>query len=832
MTRSSVLLAALLLFPSLTVTAAETKPGDPLWDGFSEPPQSVRPFVRWWWNGDKLEKGEILRELDVMKAAGIGGVEINPIKFPASNDPLKIRSLNWLSPEWCDMVKCATEGTKDRGMTADLIVGSGWPFGGRFLPLEHQTKILSVGRRKLSGPSKVVITEAEMFAGADLTLHSKNKAMVQAVKFVRLTPAALDRFDPGTDLTGQFTDGKLTVEVPAGEFILHYFVLQEGFQVVINGAPGSDGPVLNHFIRAATEYYLKHMSDGMQPHLGKLGDHFRAFFCDSLELEGANWNDDLLAEFKHRRGYDLLPWLPYLLQKTGQMGNAVEGGEEIKAGPELKDEIQRVRYDYWLTLIDLFRERFLEPFNAWCHEQGVQSRAQAYGHNLDPLESSMLVDIPECETWLNPDTGTPRQPGADTMVNKFVSSAARLAGKKLVSCEEITDTSTVFFSTLEMIKIAGDESNLSGVTHSILHGFNYSPPEAGFPGWVRYGSYFNEQNPWWPYVRHWMDYKARLSWLLQQSEPQANIAILHPLADLWKQDGMQRDPFPKKTRPAYAHELWRALHRNGHNCDYTSENILVRSTMRDGAAVFNERRYETLILMEVDTLRPDTAKALADFANAGGRIIIIGRAPSMAPGLMAKGAQDQEVSTAMRRVLADHPDTCHVVAAPAKGEDLLTWFQRVREKSGLVPDVAFEAASQEVSQTFHKAGDRDVFFVVNSSREKAATVKARFRTNGLAPWAWDPETGTRRLLAWDDTPNALTLRLEPAESRVIVFEKAAEKAPAHGAIPSDAGALEIAGQWTVNLRHMNGFQREAPLTALGDLGKLDGLASFGGQAVY
>ena len=218
-------------------------------------------------------------------------------------------------------------------------------------------------------------------------------------------------------------------------------------------------------------------------------------------------------------GYDLLPWLPYLLEKTGLMGNAVEGDVAVKAGPELGDEIQRVRYDYWMTLIELFRERFVEPFDAWCHDQGVQSRAQAYGHHLDPLESSTLVDIPECETWLTPDTGTPRQRGADTVVNKFVSSAARLAGKKLVSCEEITDTSTVFFSTLEMIKIAGDESNLSGVTHSILHGFNYSPPAAGFPGWVRYGSYFNEQNPWWPYVRHWMDYKARLSWLLQASNP-------------------------------------------------------------------------------------------------------------------------------------------------------------------------------------------------------------------------------------------------------------------------------------------------------------------------
>lgn len=833
MNRPSTIRAAALLFPLIALTAvAATKSADPLWEGFREPPTVVRPFVRWWWNGDKLAKDEILRELDVMKSAGIGGVEINSIKFPASNDPLNIPALNWLSPEWCEMVKTATEGAKARGMTADILVGSGWPFGGRFLPREHQTKILSVGRRKVTGPAKVVWTEAEMFAAVDLTLHSKNDAIFQAVKFVRLTPAALDRFDPGIDVTSRLQGGRLSVDVPAGEHILHTFVVQEGFQAVINSAPGSDGPVLNHFSRAATEYYLEHMSEGMKSQLGKLSDHFRAFFCDSLELEGANWNDDLLAEFSRRRGYELLPWLPYLLQKTGYMGDAVEGGDAIKAGPELEDEIQRVRYDYWITLIELFRERFFEPFLVWCRAQGVQSRVQAYGHGYDPLESSLLVDIPECETWLNLHTGTPRQAGAHSISNKFTSSGARLAGKRLVSCEEITDTNYVFFTPLEMIKIAGDESNLSGVTHSILHGFNYSPPTAGFPGWVRYGSYFNEQNPWWPYARRWMDYKARLSWLLQQAEPQANIAILHPLADLWKQWGMQRDPFPKKKHPEYAHQLWRAVHRNGHNCDYTSENILTRSTMQNGAAIFNGRSYDTLILMEVDTLRPDTALALAEFAKVGGKIIIIGRVPSVAPGLKAKGGQDQAVRETMERVLADHPTTCRLVAAPTKGEDLVGWFQRVREHCGLVPDVAFATASTQVSQTFHKAGARDVFFVVNSSREQPATVQARFRTRGRAPWVWDAETGTRRVLGWDEAPNALTFRLEPAESRVIVFEPTEAEMPAREAMPSDLGARVVDGKWRVELRHMDGSRREVSLDALRNLGSLDGLAGFAGQALY
>jgi hypothetical protein len=119
----------------------------------------------------------------------------------------------------------------------------------------------------------------------------------------------------------------------------------------------------------------------------------------------------------------------------------------------------------------------------------------------------------------------------------------QFAGKKIVSCEEITNTTLVFNTTLEQVKICGDQSNLSGVNHSILHGFNYSPAEVPFPGWVRYGTFFNERNPWWPYFKQWSAYKARISTILQETEAFADIAVLHPLADMWSIHGPQRDPF-------------------------------------------------------------------------------------------------------------------------------------------------------------------------------------------------------------------------------------------------------------------------------------------------
>ena len=181
---------------------------------------------------------------------------------------------------------------------------------------------------------------------------------------------------------------------------------------------------------------------------------------------------------------------------------------------------------------------------------------QAYGRGFHPLEASMAFDIPECETWLYPHVGVgilERERGgwggAYTMINKFVSSGARLSGKKIVSCEELTNTRIVFNGTLERIKIAGDMSNLSGVTHSIIHGFSYNPPDIPFPGWVRYGTFLNERNPWWPYFHLWSNYKSRLSAVLQNTNLCSNVALLHPLADLWEKHGMQRDPFPHENLP-------------------------------------------------------------------------------------------------------------------------------------------------------------------------------------------------------------------------------------------------------------------------------------------
>ncbi len=81
---------------------------DQYFKGFQDPPAEARLFVRWWWNGNRLAEKEILRELDVMKEAGIGGVEINPIAFPAGSDPVGYEALTIFEERWLDMLAGGT----------------------------------------------------------------------------------------------------------------------------------------------------------------------------------------------------------------------------------------------------------------------------------------------------------------------------------------------------------------------------------------------------------------------------------------------------------------------------------------------------------------------------------------------------------------------------------------------------------------------------------------------------------------------------------------------------------------------------------------------------
>jgi hypothetical protein len=810
---------------------------DSLYTGFKDPGNIYHPFVRWWWNGDKIEKDEITRELTLLKDAGITGIEINPIKFPAKTNDLGKRSVTWLSDEWVNLLQFTLEEAKSLGMTCDLLVGSGWPFGGEWLEEEERSQIVVIGTRALDGPMEYETSLSELFKEADPAIYSPFNGKKMEMLSIKLFPLIVNRAEDVIDISRNIVDGSTKCKIPAGKYVLYALVKIKGFMQVIQGAPGATGPVLNHYNKEAVQKYLSRMSRTINEKLGPMSSHIRSLFCDSLELEGANWCDDMQAEFQKRKGYDLVPWLPFLLYKITAMGNSFVFDYGVKYGAEFEDMVQRVRYDFEIVKAELLKERFFDSFIDWCKENNVKSRAQAYGRGYFPLEGSFDVDIPECETWIRPGLGIEMNESdyrigrAYTVVNKYVSSAAHLTGKRHISCEELTNIHMVFNESLELMKIASDQSIISGVTHSILHGFNYSPPGASFPGWVIYGSFINEKNPWWKYFHHFTKYKARLSALLQQATMFADIAVLLPTADLWSTYGAQNDPFPSVMQPAWQTLIWESIHKNGNGCDYISEKIIQDAMIENGFLHYGPRKYHTVFLIEVERMEPAAAKKIFDLVASGGRVFCIESYPKRSPGLKDHLQRDNELQNWINKSRT-YPDRFILIKKPSDN-DFTGWFRTIQEKYKIIPYLHIDSPNPFLSQVRYQTEETEILFVINSSSNDSYDIEilpSLDISSGKQAWMWDPETGERYMVSTNG--GSMKLEMGPADLRVLVFDKEKKGDKLRPARRDSMKNIELKNAWSLTGNHINGEIITREINVLKDLKESTDWVNFCGSLTY
>jgi hypothetical protein len=687
----------------------------------------------------------------------------------------------------------------------------------------------------VQGPDTIVLDVSELFKDAKPTTATwDHKGAVNELYALCLMPLTMDTFQSPVWLPFNSEDKTVRVRIPDGNHILYALVKIYGDFKSFYGLGVHDGPALNHLDKKPVQTYLNYISEHLFDKLTGVRKNFRAIFCDSMELFGSNWCCDFTDEFKRRKGYEIQPYLPLIVNKVTAYGDPAPLKEATRLSGQAAEEIERVRYDFIAVVRELTKERFLDTFHQWCHQHGFQSRAQTYGFQYHPLDTSMGVDIPECETWvsqaiwynggLNPDFV--REP-AFTNVNKFVSSAARLAGKKTVSCEEGSG-GFIYNESLEHLKIMGDQSMLSGVTHSIMSSYGYSPPDLPFPGWAIFGTWFSERNPWWPYLHLWMAYKTRISALLQATVPYADIAVLHPLADMWSKYGAQFDPFPTIIYPEYQYRVWEAIHQNGNGCDYTSESVIQQSTSADEFLKYNSRKYHTVILIEVESMMPATADALSCFVKQGGKLIFVGKEPYKSLGLMNYKEEDKKVRQSIAAMKQSRPSRVFTVEAPT--DDITAWFKNVQHQCGIRPYMQIENPVNCVSQIRQQSGDRDIFFISNCSLEESVTLKASFPESSGTPYLWDAETGERY-----SVPSAagkpVTISLPPAASQLIVFDPSAIDAPDYPAQPAETEGEELK-KWTVRMEHLNGTVVQRELSELCDFSLDETTRSFSGCLHY
>ncbi len=712
-------------------------------EAFAKPPADARILMRWWWFGPAVTKSELESEMRLMKEAGIGGFEVQPVYPLALDDPGQgIRNLPFLSPEFLDALRFTSRMARELGLRMDLTLGSGWPFGGPAI-----TRDLAAGRlrceRVAAGPGERRVALPPL--SPEEKLIAAFLADGQTIRRLELPSAGPVTLPP---------------DAGSGGAILFFISSQTGMMVK-RAAVGAEGPVLDHYSRAALDRYLRAVGDPLLAAVGS--DLPGAVFCDSLEVFGSDWTRDFPAEFRKRRGYDLIPHLPSLVGDGGDAG--------------------AIRHDWGLTLTELAEENFLIPLQDWARRHGTRLRIQAYGTPPVALSSNRLVDLPEGEgSFWNRFTST-----------RWATSAGHLFGRNVISSETWTWLhSPAFRATPLDLKAEADRHFLQGVNQLVGHGWPYSPEAAGEPGWRLYAAAaLNHHNPWWIVMPDLALYLQRLSFLLRQGRPVNDVALYLPVSDARAAAAPGRVSINDALQNMFGRSavIPRILEA-GYGFDFVDDvAISEHSRPENGSLNVNGARYAVVVLPNVERIPVETYRKLEEFVRGGGKLIATRRAPSRAPGFLEAEARGAEVRELSRR-LFDGPATL------VQTDDELS----SRLTGVLTPDVLLSAGASQVGFVHRTTSAAEIYFLANTGNSRVCT-RATFRVRGMRPELWDPLTGEARPVVMEPAAGAkvtVALDFEPYQSLVVVFAKdgvsKGANPPAPGTLPAP---VDLSRDWEV-----------------------------------
>lgn len=810
---------------------------DALYTRFRNPDAQARPFLYWFWNGNCVTTQEVVREIGVMKAGGFGGFAIFPIGTVTERIP-GYDPLLWGSPEWCEVVKAACLEAQRLGMKADLVMSCGWPFGGRFLEPEHYIQRIVTQSMPIIGERTLVKTVDELLEQNKRERQKKNSDVTtETLHFIRLIPEGAEDLSQIVDLGSRIKpDGSFEIPLRKGKnYRLVWGVRQRGFRTIVNGTPDIKGPALDHFNRQAVLNYLKRI-DEIERRIGiPLRELFRALRCDSIELENANWSDDFARAFTQAYGYDPSPWYPFLFY-----GLDASFPTDDLVSERLLKRIEQARFDFHRFVVDRFHSAFTQTVRDYCTSKGVAFCYQAYGHPslIGMPEGYLIPEIPEGNTWLfsYPVPGHEKPVYTEESYwwnrdhgymiwNKYAAAGGHLTSRRIISCETATNTRQNYDASLEDIKQSCDMTMITGINHFVGHIYNFSPPEAPFPGWVRYTTYFSERNTWWKHVGLWSDYSARLSSVLQDSRAVTDIGIISAEYDVWTRHGFSRAAFQKN--PTYLFHLWESLANIGSTCDYLSQGVLDKAF--DAACdPLLHFPYKALVLGEVRSITERTADILEAFVQRGGKLVFVGTVPER---LLAHGTDKAErKSTRMKKLLRNYPE--QVVLRPSPGNlPSIAWTQALLRAVGETPPLRISNPVEYAGQIQCTRGKERIYFFSNSNRRKNVTLKVRFPESELYPWIWDPHTGDRQPLR---TANGIAeITMEPVGSKLVVFDDTPYPAERQEEEPYLSPTPMIVGRsWEVTFHPVIGEPFHRMLPQLIEFTTDSQLQTFSGDAVY
>ncbi|MBN2210685.1 MAG: hypothetical protein JW709_04740, partial [Sedimentisphaerales bacterium] len=710
-----------------------------------------------WWqcHGSPFETEEITRELEEYADKGMGGIVIKDTwEMSRDDDTAHIPNIPIMSETWLDMFGHIVSECQRLGIICRSRFGSGWNAGGPWVSSAESSQIAAfVQSSTITGPT----------TWSGTIPNSSGRPTYEALQTSEGFVLAVRSADGMViDLTSQVqSDLSLSWEVPVGDWvILSSYSKASG---VYNMSTSTSGRGLHHdhLSNAGTDLQIANVAQKMLDEVGDFTNTgFDGFDTDSWEMGNPTWTPGFRQAFIDRRGYDPVPYLP------------------IMAGFSLGPNDNRFVYDFRTTVSDLIVETHYKRLCQWCKDHGIAAQCEAAGgpsHTVpkDLLKAVGAANIPMGELWMH-----------GRAYVKIPASAAHAYGKRLVSLEWITQPVSYFAPASDWIKYRSDEAFLLGGNSLCSSCVNYSPPEAGLPGWVHATTTrIDHTTSWWPLARSFFDYMGRCSFMLQSGEPMADVAVYRNFqtagGELWY---------------ANADDNLDSLSKN-YALDYVNDDIVqnLMSTENGRIVLPSGAAYQILYIYPLPggTMPLETLAKIRDLAYQGATVVWAGSAPSHCPGLTGYPACDTEL-----QFIAD--DLWSSGTLTTMGSHSYEALTAILESSPNPP--SWKTTGDPPLRFVHRRTDKaDIFFVVNRSSTVHVQTSVTFRASQPIPELWIPETGTIERADYQTVADgmAVAVDLPPRCSVFVVF--AASGAPSAQTLtyPPAPAPLALDGSWDV-----------------------------------
>ena len=511
--RTGAGLAALAILGAAVGLAAE--PAAPqaevsLEQGFVQPPDSARPWVYWFWLNGNITREGITADLEAMQRVGIGGVLIMEVDQGAPVGPV-----DFMSDRWRELFKHVDAEARRLGLEVNMNDDAGWNgSGGPWITPEQSMQELAWTETEVMGPQHFdgLLPQPTAVAGhyRDIAVQAfpvvddyriadiQSKAAFQRRGGQRsgngeLSPKSVVADGAIQDLTAEMkADGRLIWDVPAGSWtILRMGHTSTGAQNAPAPATGR-GLECDKLSAQGIEANFAGMMAKLTADTGAAtrpaGGGLVATHIDSWENGSQNWTPAMREEFRTRRGYDPMEYLPVF---TGRVVGNLERSE-------------RFLWDVRRTVSELVIENYAGHFRRLANADGLRFTVEAYGGPCDSIPYAGQAEEPMGEFW------TPG--GAALETCRGMASAGHVYGKRIIGAEAFTSADQERWREHPaLLKALGDQAFCEGINRFVFHRYAMQPWLNYRPGMTMgpWGQHYERTQTWWEQSRAWHEYLAR-----------------------------------------------------------------------------------------------------------------------------------------------------------------------------------------------------------------------------------------------------------------------------------------------------------------------------------